>query len=260
MKPLFPNTILQSIGLIIIGVLFSTPILFLTESKYLNFSADIKNTFLYIILCSMIIGLTYFINKRRKTALDYNFKVSTLLPIPLLMACVCFFQIGLNVPTSQFLTATFNSGAAVKNPLDQMTILIGSLIIGPILEEIIYRGIILKGLLTSHSPKFAILASSIIFAVSHGKPIQILGALVIGLFLGWIYYKTKSLGTTIILHFTANLTSQLAIFINFKNGILTNTGNHLIYGNFTYPIIITFCLLFGISFYYLYRKIKPISL
>lgn len=237
-------------------MLLSTPSLFL--SKNINSPTAVENSFMFIVFCSMIIGLTYFINRRRKINLDYSFKVNSLLP--LLMACVCFFGIGLNVPISKFLTATFEPATAISNPFDKMVIFIGSLILAPIFEEIIFRGIILKGLLTSHSPKFAIIASSILFAVSHGKPIQILGALVIGLFLGWIYYKTKSLGTVIILHFTANLSSHIANYINLKNVSLTNSGSHLIYGNFTYPIIMTSCVLFGISFYYLNRKIKLISL
>ncbi len=260
MKKLFPNTILQAIGLLIAGLILATPVIFLTRNQYTGFSDDIKNTLLYFVFSLIVLGLAYFINRKRKIELTYDFKVSFLFPIPLLIVCVFLFQIGVSVPVNRIFSINYASASVVKNPLNQMVLLLGSLILGPVFEEIIYRGIILNGLLTSKSPKLAIVISSAIFAVSHGKPVQILFALILGLFLSWIYYKTKSLGLTILLHFTANFSSQLATYINYKYANLTCLRCFLIYGNFTYYIVIVSCVLFGISIYYLLQKNKQINL
>lgn len=261
MQKLFPNTILLAIGLLISGLVLATPVIFLTGNQYFSLSDDLKNTLLYFVFSVLVLGIAYLMNRKRKTELTFNFKVSFVLPVTLLIACVCFFQIGLNVPAGKLLSMNFgSSGSTVKNPFDQLVLVLGSLILGPVFEEIIYRGIILKGLLASNSPKLAIIASSIIFAVSHGKPIQILGALILGLFLGWIYYKTKSLGLTILLHFTANLSGHLAAYINYKYATLAGVKTFLIYGNFTYYIITVSWVLLGICIYYLYQKIKQVNL
>jgi|TARA_B110000091_G_scaffold44500_1_gene48662 membrane protease YdiL (CAAX protease family) len=100
--------------------------------------------------------------------------------------------------------------------MESLIFFIGAIVLSPILEEIIFRRIILKGFLTNYTPKKAILFSAIIFGVMHGEPIQIINAFIIGLFFGWIYYKTKSIGITIALHLTANLSVFILSLLYYK--------------------------------------------
>lgn len=78
-------------------------------------------------------------------------------------------------------------------------------IITPVIEEILYRGIILNLLLKKYSILVSIILSSIIFAFIHLKFIGIGYLFLYGLFFGFAYYKTKSLFTSILLHFLINL-------------------------------------------------------
>ena len=78
-------------------------------------------------------------------------------------------------------------------------------VFAPIIEEFFCRGIICRGLLSHYkSPWPAILWSAIIFAVMHLNPWQGIAAFLLGAWYGWIYYKTRSLKTTIFLHFLNN--------------------------------------------------------
>jgi len=79
-------------------------------------------------------------------------------------------------------------------------------IAAPVFEEILFRGIILKGLLNKYSPVTAIVISSILFGIAHMNPWQFIAAFTIGIFVGWIYYRTSSLLLAIVIHATANLT------------------------------------------------------
>jgi len=88
-------------------------------------------------------------------------------------------------------------------------------VLAPIFEELIYRGIILDGLLKRYSATISILVSSILFSVVHMNLPQILPALVAGIFMGWVYYKTKNVTLTILIHACMNLTG-------FIEGILWN--------------------------------------
>jgi membrane protease YdiL (CAAX protease family) len=86
-------------------------------------------------------------------------------------------------------------------------------IAAPILEEILCRGIVLKGLLNNYSPFKAILISAIFFSLLHLNPWQAMPAFFSGLFIGWVYYKTQSVMPGIIIHTTINATATLLLFL-----------------------------------------------
>lgn len=74
----------------------------------------------------------------------------------------------------------------------------------PILEELLFRGLLLPGLLKNYGPRKAIVQSSLVFGVFHLNPVQIVSACLLGLFLGWLYYRTQSLVACIVAHFLNN--------------------------------------------------------
>jgi len=82
-------------------------------------------------------------------------------------------------------------------------------IAAPILEELIFRGIILDGLLKQYTPVKSILISSLLFGLVHLNPWQFVTGFIIGIFSGWVYYKTRSLTLAVIIHATANLSGFL---------------------------------------------------
>lgn len=77
-------------------------------------------------------------------------------------------------------------------------------IAAPIFEELIFRGIILDGLLRNVSPKKAIIHSAIIFSIAHMNPVQVPQTLLLGAFIGWVYYRTRSIWPCIFIHFINN--------------------------------------------------------
>ena len=80
-------------------------------------------------------------------------------------------------------------------------------IFAPIFEEWLCRGMVLRGLLTKMKPVWAIVVSALFFAVIHANPWQALNAFLIGLVMGYVYYKTGSLILTMIIHFVNNGTA-----------------------------------------------------
>ena len=83
-------------------------------------------------------------------------------------------------------------------------------IFAPIFEEWMCRGMVLRGLLTKMKPGWAIVWSALFFAVIHMNPWQALNAFIIGLVMGFIYYKTGSLWLTMLMHFVNNATAVIA--------------------------------------------------
>ena len=84
---------------------------------------------------------------------------------------------------------------------------------GPLMEEIMFRGIILRGLLSKYTAKKAIIFTAILFGLIHMNPIQIPGAILLGLLFSWIYYRTRNIGICIMLHIVANGTTMLTEYV-----------------------------------------------
>lgn len=86
------------------------------------------------------------------------------------------------------------------------------LVVGAALpEEILFRGLILRGFLQRHRPALAIWLSALLFMAVHGNPLQFPVALMIGASAGWYYQETGSLWPGLVAHGLQNLLA--AIFL-----------------------------------------------
>lgn len=78
-------------------------------------------------------------------------------------------------------------------------------ILAPISEEIGFRGVLMGGLLRMRCGAWpAIVISAIVFAYFHGTHIQLLGTTVFGIISGWLYWRTRSLIPSMIIHMVNN--------------------------------------------------------
>ena len=88
--------------------------------------------------------------------------------------------------------------------------LFGAVVIAPLTEEIIYRGIILKGLLAHYTQNWAIVWSAILFGLVHLDPWQFPVIFILGLVFAYWVIQTGSLWPAILGHALNNL-----IFVTF---------------------------------------------
>lgn len=84
-------------------------------------------------------------------------------------------------------------------------------VFAPIVEEVLFRGIIMHGLMRNYRSWHAILLSGILFSVYHLNPWQMSYTFFLGLLLGWIMVKTRSLPFAILVHALNNLLVLLSI-------------------------------------------------
>ncbi len=66
-------------------------------------------------------------------------------------------------------------------------------VVAPITEELLFRGLILRGFLRHYSVNKAVLLSALLFALVHLNPWQFTGAFVFGILAGFLYFWTGSL-------------------------------------------------------------------
>ena len=114
----------------------------------------------------------------------------------------------------------------MREPLGYMAIGI----FAPVVEEIVFRGAILRILLGLFSRSWhwvAIIFSALIFGAIHLNLAQGLHAFVIGLLLGWMYYRTSSVVPGILLHWINNTVAYLMFHLmpQFGDGKLIDFFN-----------------------------------
>jgi tetratricopeptide (TPR) repeat protein len=91
--------------------------------------------------------------------------------------------------------------ALIANPLAAF---LSVVIVGPIVEEILFRGLIYGALEKHLRVTGAILASSLLFALVHLQVVYFIPIFCLGLVLGWARWKANSLGLPILIHVLNN--------------------------------------------------------
>jgi membrane protease YdiL (CAAX protease family) len=114
---------------------------------------------------------------------------------------------------------TYRSLAEFMNPTGSVWDMLGSYItiglIGPVFEELFFRGIIFTGLLNHYGKKHivpVILFQGLLFGLSHMNVWQIGYAAVLGFILGWIRLRSGSLTASSLVHIASNIMSVILLY------------------------------------------------
>jgi len=108
------------------------------------------------------------------------------------------------VPPPQTLTAGMGELMRYSTPLEFFLVVLLSVVVAPVADELLFRGFILRGLLARFSPVGALLISAALTGVFHWKPWMIMYGTLMGLIFGGAVLWTGSVYAGIILHFLLN--------------------------------------------------------
>lgn len=100
--------------------------------------------------------------------------------------------------------------------------LISVVLISPIAEELIFRGIFLNKLRLIVPTIFAILISALLFASLHGFG-SIISAFVFGIFMALLYLKTDNILVPILTHVLNNLIGETIYHLDYHKLLFTNS-------------------------------------
>jgi membrane protease YdiL (CAAX protease family) len=115
--------------------------------------------------------------------------------------------------SSQDVVKTFERSSGA---LEQVAFVVAVAVVTPIAEELVFRGILLRGLLRRTTPVWSVVISALTFALVHflgdaGTGYYVPAFLALGLVSGWAAVVTRRLGPSIALHGGFNLISALII-------------------------------------------------
>lgn len=199
---MYIKKLLKSLIPLYILLLLNPILLFIIASVYATYNVDNLTNFInnyggIILILTNIIYIIYIIKKYRIKVNKYNLidnypKIYLFISIPLFLNSLILLINNQKIPTINIYIALF-----------------GSVIIGPILEELVFRYLIYNNLNKFNKKNTSIILSSIIFALVHNGFINIVYAFIIGTILTIIYSKNKNIKEVIILHMVANFMSLL---------------------------------------------------
>ena len=178
------------------------------------FSAQTVET---VLISNLIVVLLYWLAfcRRRETLRDYaGFRTPHMFSvIGALFAGVSLYVLVIGV--IQLLALPNDMMEAYNGEMEQffggsiLPLLITSLIVAPLVEEIVFRGALLRALQKGMNTLLAVLVSSALFAVVHTGPIQMTYAFVLGLLLCLVRVKSGSLWGAVCLHIAFNAANFL---------------------------------------------------
>ena len=221
----YPN-ISQSFGIagiFILGTIILSPITMVLE-RFLD--RELSMFIYYLLSVGVSFWVVYLIKKHKTGKNTFNLAIENKRIIPFVILATIPLLFGIINPISSLIPMPESIKIALFNLAGQNGIFSFLLMViaAPILEELIFRGIVLDGLLKKYSPIKSILISSFLFGFVHLNPWQFVTGFFIGIFIGWVYHKTRSLSFAIIIHATANLSGFLMrCFGNFDYSSMDET-------------------------------------
>lgn|SRR5690606_18013002 len=235
----YPN-IRQSWG--IAGIAILSTLIFSPINLALNKAIGREISFLvyYLLAMGVPFGIAHLIRNKRTAINNYNFSLGSTRTMALVLLATIGLQTGITspiinlIPMPEFMQKLFLEFADNTSIYSFLAIVIAA----PIIEELIFRGIILEGLLQRYSPVKSIILSSVLFGIVHLNPWQFVSALVIGLFSGWVYYKTRKLSLSILIHLANNLFAFIGTYAMDAETMMNQSLSEL-YGGITNFILIT---------------------
>ena len=247
----FVITFIVQFGFMMIGIANG-----IENEEMLNQFALNNNLLLTIlsnIVAIIIFGMIWKKKNKAKESQDTNIKNTKKSFVLLLLIAFLYSMLFLIITykisfvgTNDMITSMnyFNS----KNQFLGFILYVSSiLLVAPIAEELLCRGIMISELNKKFSINKSIIISAVVFGIMHlfaGGVILSIGAIIMGIILGIVYNTTKSLRSAILVHSVANFCDILFLFV-----CKMNSSNLTVFS-----IIIAIALAGTLLYYYQNRK------
>lgn len=182
----------------------------------------IESVVLELLTLVVIIYLFHFYKKGAIAKLNTTVfslkKAILLIPISLLVRvpAIIIFVIIEAFNLFPYLSQSFDEGVKFQwsdlatptgfgTPVDITLALFLTVIVTPIVEELLFRGVIFNFLRTKWSVPYAFFGTCVIFTLVHVYVGLFIGTFIMGLALTWVYYKWGNIKYSMILHGLINL-------------------------------------------------------
>lgn len=162
--------------------------------------------------------------------------------IVILMSFVVVFMVAPFIGLVDHLFALLGFAPDGSLPIDLNNgwqLLVGVLVLAvapAVVEELLFRGIILNALLTKLKPHVAVLLSAIMFMLMHGSLQQTVYQILLGLVFGYIFVYTRKIAYSMILHFFNNLIVIIGAYMSVNSTVASVATTYVGVWDYVVPV------------------------
>ena len=106
-------------------------------------------------------------------------------------------------------------------------VLLAAAVLAPLLEELLFRGIVLRSFLRQYPRGRAIGLSALLFGLAHLNLVQFVVGTLLGLLLGWLYERTRSVWPGVLLHAGYNSAALAAALAGAGGTAVSDSGDEI---------------------------------
>ena len=191
----------ESLILFILYIVFTLLCGLLVRGIAMDLNSIQGFTLVYFGSLAPVISIGFYFKKKREKNFKWVFKISNPLILGLGIA-ITLLGLALSMdPLMKMIDTPESVTTLLGRITDQPFLAFLALVILPaILEELLFRGILLDGFSKRMGSWPAVILSSLLFGAIHGNWLQFIFASTLGLLLGIIYLKTNSILYPILIH------------------------------------------------------------
>ena len=183
-----------------IFILVALSLILLLINPNIDIANYLNNNSYIVSIISLIIFLPLFIKQYSKYKDKYKGKLKDI-PKIIIIGIILSLILNINI---------FKLNPNSNEPNFNIFYLINIVIIGPILEEYLFRGIVYNRLLEFNDETKSYIIAVVIFALFHtGGIFNVIYAFIMGLILNKLYIKQKTLKSSILFHIVINATASI---------------------------------------------------
>ena len=167
-----------------------------------------------IILIPALLFLCFSKEKWNVVLGFHKIKISSVLMIILFTYLMMPLTTVINAISMLFVDNTVMqmSSSVLQMPAAVMVLIMG--VVGPVSEEVVFRGVVLNGYKRSGNAFRAILFSALLFGLMHMNFNQAAYAIFLGIVMAVLVETTGSLWSSIVFHMTVNIQNVLLMFLS----------------------------------------------
>lgn len=209
------------LGLFFVVLIVQLPIQYLASAKQISIFKLSLISFLYLFGFGLAIWLAlkayrsvYIQTKHGLNKSDWKLIIKALL---------FFYLVEIGLSTLNMLiykqSGTENNDIILSlvksNPIVLILMSFTMTFCSPVLEELVFRGYLIKGFFPKFKPLIPMIASGILFSIGHvsSNPISFLIYMSLGMILAYVYLKQDKIEVSIALHFSNNLIATTLMII-----------------------------------------------
>ncbi len=210
------------------------------------------------------VALIFFLRRRNSLSFRQNLGLRNPVPVGrlgMIFAMGVTLNYAITIPLGilqnmmpEDVVEDYNKTQEIYNSGGLMIFIISGVILAPIVEELLFRGLISTRLSRGMPAWIVVLISAVGFGVMHGSLIQALYASLLGILLGVVFFRENSLIASVTLHFAFNFASLLPSILSRNEELANSEVVNMLFGLFA-----LLCIPIGIVlliFYLLIEKKK----